>query len=91
LRGAAGRARPRGELSPAAADRLATLVDRVGSRPAIADLSIAACVEATARDKKVVAGTLHFVMPVAIGRTRIAIDVTTRELARALRTLGMRP
>jgi 3-dehydroquinate synthase len=84
-------ARARGELAPTAAERLATLVDRVGTRPAIGDLSIADCVEATARDKKVVAGTLHFVMPVAIGRTRIATDVTTRELARALRTLGMRP
>ena len=67
------------------------LIDRVGPRPPIDDLSAAACVAATARDKKVVAGTLHFVLPVAIGRTRIATDVTTRELTRALRTLGMRP
>ena len=51
----------------------------------------AACVAATARDKKVVDGTLHFVLPVGIGRTRIATDVTKAELTGVLRTLGMRP
>jgi 3-dehydroquinate synthetase len=81
----------RGELSAEAAQRLARLIEGVGERPRIDDLSTAACVAATARDKKVVAGTLHFVMPVGIGRTRIASDVTKRELATALRTLGMRP
>jgi 3-dehydroquinate synthase len=88
---AARLARTRGELSSDAFERLARLVDRVGPRPPVNDLSIEACVSATARDKKVVAGTLHFVLPVAIGRTRIATDVTMRELTRALRTLGMRP
>ena len=81
----------RGDLSEEAAGRLSALVQRVGPRPPIDDLSAARCIAATARDKKVVAGTLHFVMPVAIGHTRIATDVTTRELVRALRTLGMRP
>jgi 3-dehydroquinate synthase len=84
-------AETRGEWPPEAARRLTALVERVGLRPPIDDLSAGACVAATARDKKVVAGTLHFVMPVAIGRTRIATDVTTAELTRALRTLGMRP
>jgi 3-dehydroquinate synthase len=88
---AAALARTRGELSDEAARRLGALVDGVGARPSIDDLSTAKCVAATARDKKVVAGTLHFVMPVGIGRTRIASDVTARELTRALRTLGMRP
>jgi 3-dehydroquinate synthase len=88
---AAALAGARGELSPEAATRLSALIDRVGERPRVEDLSIADCVAATARDKKVVSGTLHFVLPVGIGRTRIANDVTTRELAGALRTLGMRP
>lgn len=82
-------ARQRGELSDDEASRLATLVDRVGPRPAVGDLSAAACVAATARDKKVVAGTLHFVLPVRIGATRIVPDVTPGELTRALRSLGM--
>ena len=84
-------AEARGELTTEAARRLALLVDTVGDRPPITDLSAAACVTATARDKKVVAGTLHFVLPVGIGRTRIATDVTKAELTGVLRTLGMRP
>ena len=68
-RGRRGRA-ARGELCRTPSQRLARLVDRVGPRPPIGDLSKARCVAATARDKKVVAGTLHFVLPVAIGRTR---------------------
>ena len=78
---AAALAGARGELSSEPATRLSALIDRVGERPRVEDLSIADCVAATARDKKVVAGTLHFVLPVGIGRTRIANDVTTRELA----------
>jgi 3-dehydroquinate synthase len=79
----------RGDLDPDSAARIARLVDRVGARPPIADLSAADCVEATGRDKKVIDGTLHFVMPRAIGRTEIATDVTRPEVLRVLRTLGM--
>ena len=60
-------ARARRAMSAAEADRVAALIDRVGPRPPIADLSAAACVAATARDKKVLAGTLHFVLPTGIG------------------------
>jgi 3-dehydroquinate synthase len=83
-------ARARGALPEAAATRLAALIDRVGARPPVSDLSAAECSEATKRDKKVVGGTLHFVLPVAIGRTDIVQDVIPREVVRALRTLGMR-
>ncbi len=81
-------ARARGAMSTADAARVATLIDRVGPRPPIADLSAAACVAATARDKKVLAGTLHFVLPTGIGRTRVVTDVTGAVLTRALRSLG---
>ncbi len=40
----------------------------------------AEAVEATAHDKKVVAGTLHFVLPTAIGATTTVTDVTSDEL-----------
>ena len=73
---AADVARARGALSPASADRIAALVEAVGPRPRVADLSAAACVKATARDKKVLAGTLHFVLPTGIGRTHIVTDLT---------------
>ncbi len=81
-------ARARRAMSTADAARIAALIDRVGPRPPIADLSAAACVAATARDKKVLAGTLHFVLPVGIGRTRVVTDVTGAALTRALRSLG---
>jgi 3-dehydroquinate synthase len=81
-------ARARRAMSAAEADRVAALIDRVGPRPPIADLSAAACVAATARDKKVLAGTLHFVLPTGIGRTRVVTDVTGAALTRALRSLG---
>ncbi|MEO5820099.1 MAG: 3-dehydroquinate synthase [Vicinamibacteraceae bacterium] len=81
-------ARARRAMTAADADRVAALIDRVGPRPPIADLSAAACVAATSRDKKVLAGTLHFVLPTGIGRTRIVTDVTGAALTRALRSLG---
>ena len=81
-------ARARRAMSAAEADRVAALIDRVGPRPAIADLSAAACVAATARDKKVLAGTLHFVLPTGIGHTTVVTDVTGVALTRALRSLG---
>jgi 3-dehydroquinate synthetase len=46
-------------------------------------------VAATARDKKVIQGTLHFVLPVAIGKTEIVKDVDRKDLARALRAIGL--
>jgi 3-dehydroquinate synthase len=81
-------ARARRAMSAADADRVAALIDRVGPRPAIADLSAQTCVAATARDKKVLAGTLHFVLPTGLGRTRVVTDVTPAALTRALRSLG---
>jgi 3-dehydroquinate synthase len=38
-------------------------------------------------DKKVLAGRLRFVLPVAIGETRLVDDVTDDELRRALSCL----
>jgi 3-dehydroquinate synthase len=41
------------------------------------------------RDKKVVDGTLHFVLPTAIGATAIVDDVTEREVLEALSCVGI--
>ena len=38
-------------------------------------------------DKKVVAGTLHFVLPISIGAVKIVDDVTEEEMKRALQTV----
>ena len=80
----------RGVLPRDDRDRLAALITKMGPLPPVADLDAPSVVEAVARDKKVVDGTLHFVLPVAMGRTAIATDVTTAELLEALRTLGLR-
>ncbi len=76
----------------ASADRstLADLIAHMGPLPSVTDLSSKQVIEAIRRDKKVVAGTLHVVLPSAIGRTTIVDDVTTRQLDRALTRLGLR-
>jgi 3-dehydroquinate synthase len=83
-------AHARGALSREATDRIRTLIHRLGALPPVDDLSAAECTAATARDKKVIRGTLHFVLPVAIGKTEIVKDVQPRELVRALRAIGLK-
>ena len=48
----------------------------MGPLPAVADLSIAQVLDAVGRDKKVVDGRLHFVLPTALGRCEVVRDVT---------------
>jgi 3-dehydroquinate synthase len=69
---------------------LAALIAKMGPLPPVADLAIADLLQAITRDKKVVAGTLHFVLPTGIGSTSVATDVTTDELASALSEIGVR-
>jgi len=72
------------------ADRqaLADLITSLGPLPPIADLSAAAILDAMQHDKKIVAGTLHFVLPTAIGATTIVDDVKEAELSAALKNVG---
>jgi 3-dehydroquinate synthase len=76
-------------LDPGGRDALASLITHMGPMPAIADLQAAHAAEAIKRDKKVVAGKLHFVLPVAIGKVEIVDDVSERELLRAMKVVGM--
>lgn len=87
---AAALANARGALSDEARQRVFTLIERLGALPDVKDLSAAECAAATGRDKKVISGKLHFVLPVKIGKTEIVADVTTTELTRALRSIGLR-
>jgi 3-dehydroquinate synthase len=80
----------RGALDPAVTAALRDLITRMGPLPAVTDLSAAAAVEAAGRDKKIVGGTLHFVLPTAIGTTVTATDVTAAELLRATEAIGLR-
>ena len=47
-------------------------------------------VEATRRDKKVLAGRLHFVLPTSIGATTTVTDVAPQELREALIGIGLK-
>jgi 3-dehydroquinate synthase len=80
----------RGALALEAREALAHLVAALGPLPPIADLRVDDALEAIRRDKKVVAGRLHFVMPVALGRATIVDDVEESELAEALARTGLR-
>ena len=77
-------------LDPADRGALASLITHMGPLPPVADLPASQASDAMRRDKKVVAGKLHFVLPVAIGRVEIVNDVSQRELVRAMKAIGMR-
>ena len=81
----------RGALAERDRQALAELIASLGPLPPIADLSSTAMLDAMKHDKKVVAGTLHFVLPTAIGATAIVDDVKEAELRRALKKVGFAP
>jgi 3-dehydroquinate synthase len=80
----------RGALDPSARDALRDLITRMGPLPPVADLSATEAIEASGRDKKIVGGKLHFVLPTAIGTTATVTDVTTEELKRAAEAIGLK-
>ena len=73
-----------------ARDALGQLIVGLGPLPPIADLRVEDALEAIRRDKKVVDGRLHFVLPVALGRAVVVDDVTEAELGEALARTGFR-
>jgi 3-dehydroquinate synthase len=87
---AAGLAAARGVLPVADRDAVAAQIMQMGPLPPVSDLSAADIVEATKRDKKVIGGTLHFVLPTTIGSATTVSDVSPEELARALVAIGLK-
>ena len=81
----------RGTLDGADYERLSGLITQMGPLPAVADLSIAPVLDAVGRDKKVVDGRLHFVLPTALGSCEVVRDVTEDEIVGALQRLGLQP
>jgi len=71
-------------------EAIALLVAQLGPLPSVSNLSTASIVESVRRDKKVLHGKLHVVLPTAIGKTEIVNDVTEREIVRALKSIGIR-
>ena len=80
----------RGVLGETERGLLKALIVKMGPLPPIADLEAGQVVEAVARDKKVIDGTLHYVLPVGIGKTTVVTDITGAELHEALRGVGLR-
>jgi 3-dehydroquinate synthase len=81
----------RGALSDAARQALRRLIVELGPLPPIADLSTKEVLEAMRLDKKIVDGTLHYVLATDIGSWTIVSDVTEKELGKALRKVGFAP
>ncbi len=81
-------ARARGALAETDRQALADVIASLGPLPPIADISSAQMLEAMQHDKKMVAGTLHFVLPTAVGATTIVDDVSEKELRAALKQVG---
>ena len=69
---------------------LTDLIGRMGPLPSVTDLSASEVLAAMRRDKKVIAGRLHVVLPNGIGDTVIVDDVTEKDTRRALRAIGVR-
>jgi len=80
----------RGALADVERQALARLIAQLGPLPPIVDLSIGEVIEAVRRDKKVVAGKLHFVIAIQIGATMTIDDVTEDELKSVLERLGLK-
>jgi 3-dehydroquinate synthase len=68
---------------------LTDLIERMGQLPSVTDLPVTDVLTAMRRDKKMVAGRLHVVLPNGIGDTVIVDDVTEKDMRRALRAIGV--
>jgi 3-dehydroquinate synthase len=90
LVGAAQIARRRGLLADAAADAIASAVDRLGPRPKMSDLEANDILAAISRDKKAEKGRVPFILPTAIGKVTIRPDVRAGEIRQALRVMAGR-
>jgi 3-dehydroquinate synthase len=87
---AAHLAAARGAFAKADRDALSAHIMQMGPLPPVSDLSAADIIEATRRDKKVIEGRLHFVLPTTIGSATTVTDVSTQELTQALLAIGLK-
>ena len=65
------------------------LITHLGPLPSVADISAKEVLAAIGRDKKVVAGTLHFIAAPERGRTIELTDVSEKEIKAAVRKIGL--
>lgn len=64
--------------------RISQVVERFGPLPSVKDLSLERLLTSMGRDKKTVAGTLHFVLPTTIGQVKVVNDVPETAIRQAL-------
>jgi 3-dehydroquinate synthase len=80
----------RGMMPDADRQALSRIIMQLGPLPSVADLSTRDVLEAVTRDKKIVDGTLHYVLCTKIGAWTTVGDVTEEELGSALRKIGLK-
>ena len=71
-------------------EEVESLIRQLGPLPSVADISSKDVYAAIGRDKKVVAGTLHFIAAAARGKTVELTDVTEKEIRAACKKIGLR-
>ena len=80
----------RGVMPEADRQALGRTIMKLGPLPPVGDLSTKDVLEAMRHDKKVVNGTLHYVLCTGIGSWTTATDVTEEELGKALKKIGLK-
>ena len=80
----------RGAMPDADRQALSKVIIKLGPLPPVGDLSSHEVLDAMKRDKKVVNGTLHYVLSTGIGSWTTVTDVTEAELAAALKKVGLK-
>jgi 3-dehydroquinate synthase len=80
----------RGAMPDADRQELARMIMQLGPLPPVGDLSTREVLDAVKRDKKVVDGTLHYVLCTGIGSWTTVKDATEDELGRALKKMGLK-
>lgn len=80
----------RGAMADADRQALGKMIMKLGPLPPVGDLSTREVLEAVKHDKKVLNGTLHYVLCTAIGSWKTVTDVTEEELGKALRRIGLK-
>ncbi len=71
-------------------EEVEALITQLGPLPSVADISAKEVYAAIGRDKKVVAGTLHFIAATDRGKTVELTDVSEKEIKAAARKIGLR-
>jgi 3-dehydroquinate synthase len=80
----------RGAMPEADRRALGTIIMKLGPLPPVGDLSTKEIIDAARHDKKIVDGTLHYVLCTGIGSWKTVTDVSENELGKALRAVGFK-